>query len=57
MTPTRKDGARRLDSLSLKTARRLLRRINVAWFSSERTATNRIEGRVTASQIAAASAA
>jgi hypothetical protein len=31
--------------------------INVAWFSSERTATNRIEGRATASQIAAASAA
>jgi hypothetical protein len=28
-----------------------------AWFSSERTATNRIEGRVTASQIAAGSAA
>jgi hypothetical protein len=29
----------------------------VAWFSSERTATKRIEGRVAASQIAAASAA
>ena len=29
--------------------------INAAWFSSERTPTNRIEGRVTASQIAAAS--
>jgi len=31
--------------------------INTAWFSSDRTATNRIEGRVTASQIAAACAA
>ena len=31
------------------------RSINAAWFSSERTPTNRIEGRVTASQIAAAS--
>jgi hypothetical protein len=30
-------------------------RINAAWFTSERTPTNRIEGRVTASHIAAAS--
>jgi hypothetical protein len=36
---------------------RALCRINAAWFSRERTPTNRIEGRVTASQIAAASAA
>jgi hypothetical protein len=34
---------------------RVLWRIKAAWFSSERTPTNRIEGRVTASQIAAAS--
>jgi hypothetical protein len=34
---------------------RVLCRINAAWFSSERTPTNRIEGRITASQIAAAS--
>ena len=32
-------------------------RIDTAWFSSERTATNRIDGRVAASQTAAASAA
>ena len=32
-------------------------RISAAWFSSERTPTNRIEGRVTASHIAAASEA
>jgi hypothetical protein len=31
--------------------------LNVAWFSSERTPTDRIEGRSTASQIPAASAA
>jgi len=31
--------------------------MSAAWFSSERTATNRIEGRVTASQIAVASVA
>jgi hypothetical protein len=36
---------------------RVLCRINAAWFPSERTPTNRIEGRVIASQIAAASEA
>ncbi len=34
---------------------RALCRISAAWFSNERTPTNRIDGRVTASQIAAAS--
>jgi hypothetical protein len=34
---------------------RVLRRINATWFLSERIPTNRIEGRITASQIAATS--